>query len=106
MRWRDDWWLLILAALLMIGMVTTLFYGEKHSRHGYGRQSPTGQAVSKGPFGDLHLRSRQSRIPPCRSKTSGCPCAPVNYIRLAFTLHPNSCISLPFMSDLPSGKTA
>ena len=41
-KFRFDPWLLILALLLALGMVLTLFYGrEESSRHGYGRHLTT-----------------------------------------------------------------
>jgi hypothetical protein len=67
MRWRDDWWLLTLAALLLLGMLATLFHGSKPSRHGYGRLAPANRPGQGAPLRTGNLRSDQSRIPPTRS---------------------------------------
>ena len=40
-----DWWLLLLAILLLAGMLATLLLGGEHLLHGYGSSNPrSGQA--------------------------------------------------------------
>lgn len=36
MRWRIEWWLIVLACLLLLGMLATLFWGQENSLHGLG----------------------------------------------------------------------
>jgi len=67
MRWRDDWWLLALAALLLLGMLATLFHGSEPSRHGYGRLAPADPPGQGAPLRIGHLRSDPSRITPTGS---------------------------------------
>lgn len=38
MRLPENWWLIILLFLLLCGMLATLIWGKKHSRHGYGQR--------------------------------------------------------------------
>jgi len=55
MRWRNEWWLFLLACLLLLGMLATLFWGPKNSLHGLGLQPPHGPAGSGHPLVNRQL---------------------------------------------------